>query len=77
MDFLDEERKVFFFFGILITFIAVLVVWAVTTDNKSREERIYKCEKAGGVLLDRTYQAGKTTGHNYTCVDPSIIKDMD
>ena len=60
----------------VLGFIA-LMVYVVNCSDKAREERIYRCEKAGGVLLDRTYQAGKTTGHNYTCVDPSIIKDMN
>lgn len=77
MDYYDEERMVFTILGVVIVFIGIVCFWAISSDNKARDERIYKCEKAGGVLLDRTYQAGKTTGHNYTCVDPSIIKEMD
>lgn len=73
-----EEDKMFIGTLLIVTlgFIGFMV-YVVNCADKARDERIYKCEKAGGVLLDRTYQVGKTTGHNYTCVDPSIIKDMD
>ncbi len=73
----DEDKM--FIGTILVLTLAFLgfLVYVVSCADKARDERIYKCEKAGGVLLDRTYQAGKTTGHNYTCVDPSIIKEMD
>ncbi len=32
-----------------------------------------RCEAIGGVVLDRTYTNGKSTGHNYTCVDAKIV----
>ena len=73
----DEDKMVLGTLTVLLLGFLALMIYLSNYSDKAREERTYRCEKAGGVLLDRTYQMGKTTGHNYTCIDPSVLKDID
>lgn len=77
MNYYDEERMVFTILGVVIVLLGIVCFWAISSDNKAVSERNYKCEKAGGVLLDHTYRVGKVTNHNYVCIDPSVVKDID
>lgn len=61
---------------VLMVVMCIGIVAAMFHDVSHREDLVSKCESKGGELLDRTYRAGKTTGHNYTCVNPSIIIDI-
>lgn len=70
--------------GLILSTIAVIfiillaIAVAVSIDSSKKTEiRSAECEKVGGVLLDRTYNYGKNqTGHNYTCIDKRVVKDI-
>lgn len=61
----------------LVVFIGVgAVLIAIASYPKIvREQEAFKdqCEWQGGVVLDRTYVMGKTTGHKYTCIKKDVI----
>jgi len=61
---------------VFMVFMIVIITVSLFRDNDVRDQRVSKCESKGGVLLDRTYTMGKTTGHNYTCIQPSVLIDM-
>lgn len=62
--------------------LGIITLFAWLQDHNSKyysrvEQESHRCEAAGGVYLDRTYRYGKNnTGHLYTCVDKSVVKDM-
>jgi len=58
-----------------VIFVVVIAIFApvVYFSEVNIEKQRIECEKINGVLLDRTYQVGKSTGHNYTCVDKKMI----
>lgn len=40
-------------------------------------EMLTACEQRGGILLQRTYQSGKTTSSLYTCIKKEVVIDYD
>jgi hypothetical protein len=59
----------------LAAWIGYGVIGCMEAVDREHAQMVANCAAKGGVILDRTYTHGKgQTGHNYTCVDKSIIK---
>jgi hypothetical protein len=64
------------FFGIIgLVFVLMVLAMAIVLPARHRQfaEDLKKCEAAGGIYLDRTYQSGKVTNHLYTCVKADAV----
>lgn len=57
--------------------IAYLLIFSGIKENTQHREAIRRCEEIGGIILDRTYTSGKTTGHSYTCIKKDVILNLD
>lgn len=72
---MTEDRMIQVFLVLMVVMV-IAIVAALFHDVSHREDLVSRCESKGGVLLDRTYTMGKTTGHNYTCIQPGVLIDM-
>jgi hypothetical protein len=71
---MNKQEKAFL--GAILLFLIVictLIIIDVINGNNRVELWRQNCENKNGILLDRTYQYGKTTGHQYTCVKSNVI----
>lgn len=73
---MSEDRMIQVFL-VLMVVMGIAIVAALFHDVTYRNDLLTKCESKGGELLDRTYRMGKTTGHNYTCIHPGVLIDLE
>lgn len=58
--------------GIFLLVIILVTPFALWHDSMVEDMKA-RCEAKNGVLLERTYRAGKTTASEYTCVKKDTI----
>lgn len=66
--------------GVIVLFLTVVIGMAFLfayEQNQYVGKLRKECDGLYGELLDRTYRSGKTTGHNYTCINKKAIIDLD
>lgn len=63
----------FWIIGIMVALIVISLPIAIYYDSAHVSEMKTACEAKNGTLLDHTTRVGKTTHHEYVCIDKNLI----
>lgn len=58
---------------VVLILVGGLFIVAFIHDGKAVSEMKTACEAKNGALLDHTTRVGKTTHHEYVCIDKNLI----